>query len=232
MSTTGTGAAAITEITLTDGELDPYVTQARMAALVRPLARTAGPGAGLLLELPGRLLDEEFGAGGVMRFEDVDFPAVLTHEPTRRFLRETGLPEDGFVFQLATDVPLPTLAEHYAAERAGEIAELPGRVEGLIRLGCLVEGADLLVDGSTGAIHAWSAVDAVLRPLDADISTLGFTLWLLHRERALMGEVGQGNGFTRSAGSAGFAGEAYARLAATLSEVLAAVAPVACGPRS
>ncbi|MGP4045508.1 SUKH-4 family immunity protein [Streptomyces sp. 2A115] len=156
----------------------------RMAAMVQQLARVGGSSGGLLLDLPGRVLDEAFGAGRVMRFEDVDFPAVLTHEPTRRFLRETGLPEDGFMFQLATDVPLPTLAEHYAAERGEEIPELPDGADRLIRLGPFAEDTDLLVDGSTGVIHTWSAPDATLRPLDADISMLGFTLWLLHREGA------------------------------------------------
>jgi hypothetical protein len=85
----------------------------RMAALIRPLARIAGPGDGLALALPPRLLDEEFGAGEIMRFEEVDFPSTLTHEPTRRFLKDVGLPEDGFMFQLDTEVALPTLPEYY-----------------------------------------------------------------------------------------------------------------------
>jgi hypothetical protein len=170
----------------------------RMAALTHALTRIADPRAGLLLELPTRLLDEEFGAGGIMRFEDVDFPATLTHEPTRRFLRDTGLPEDGVMFQLEMDVPLQTLAERYVAERTeqGQVTEgqvpegqLPDGADRLIRLGrlgCsgrLVEDTDLLVDGATGALHEWSAADAGLRPLDADISTLAFTLWLLHRAK-------------------------------------------------
>ena len=81
----------------TGGEVPPFW---KMAALIRPLALVAGPGreSGLALDLPPRLLDQEFGHGQVVRFEDVDFPATLTHEPTRRFLAETGLPEDGFLF--------------------------------------------------------------------------------------------------------------------------------------
>ncbi|WP_338145943.1 SUKH-4 family immunity protein [Streptomyces scabichelini] len=163
----------------------------RMAALVHSLTRIADPGADLLLELPARLLDEEFGAGGIMRFEDVDFPATLTHEPTRRFLRETGLPEVGVMFQLEMDVPLQTLAERYAAERTEEAqipeGQLPDGADRLIRLGRLgrldrpFEDTDLLVDGTTGTLHEWSAPDTGPRPLNADISTLAFTLWLLHR---------------------------------------------------
>lgn len=102
---------------LADGRPDP------------PLARIAGPGEGLVLDLPKRLLDEEFGAGAIMRFEDVDFPPALVHEPTRRFLRETGLPEDGLLFQLDTEVPLPALADYYADQRPDDFSadELPRR---------------------------------------------------------------------------------------------------------
>ncbi|WP_344387256.1 SUKH-4 family immunity protein [Streptomyces vastus] len=166
------------------GEMSAYW---RMAALVHALTKIADPYAGLRLDLPARLLDEEFGPGGIMRFEDVDFPATLTHEPTRRFLRETGLPEDGVTFQLEMDVPLQTLAERHAAERTEEFpslgpwAQLPYAADRLIRLGRLADATDLLVDGTTGELHEWSAPAAGLRPLNADISTLAFTLWLLHR---------------------------------------------------
>ncbi|MGI5197680.1 SUKH-4 family immunity protein [Streptomyces sp. CA-288835] len=175
----------------------------RMTALVHSLTRIADPGTGLRLQLPTRLLDEEFGVGGIMRFEDVDFPATLTHEPTRRFLRETGLPEDGVTFQLEMDVPLQTLAERYAAEEVPAPhlgGQLPDAAERLIRLGRLgrlgcfgspdrlvVEDTDLLVDGTTGELHEWSASDTGLRPLNADISTLAFTLWLLRRAETQQG---------------------------------------------
>src|SRR5690606_1916356 len=110
----------------------------RMAALIRPLALVAGPGtaSGPALDLALRLLDDEFGRGGVVRFEEVDFPATLTHEPTRRFLRETGLPEDGFLFSLDTDQPLRTLTE-YAADDCGGFPPglLPAHADRLIRVG-------------------------------------------------------------------------------------------------
>ncbi|MCT9010640.1 SUKH-4 family immunity protein [Streptomyces rhizosphaerihabitans] len=188
----------------------------RMAALIRPLARIAGPGEGLVLGLPKRLLDEEFGAGEIMRFEDVDFPPALTHEPTRRFLRESGLPEDGFLFQLDTEVPLPALTEYYADERPDAFSAdlLPAAADRLIRLGYLLEDTSLVVDGTTGAVLAWSEPDLTLRPLNADISTLAFTLWLVHREKT----VDAAHGISDS----------YDRLAATLTETLATVDPTAC----
>ncbi|MFI1165359.1 SUKH-4 family immunity protein [Streptomyces sp. NPDC020801] len=155
---------------------------------------------GLTLDLPSRLLDEEFGKGRVARFEDVDFPVTLTHEPTRRFLRETGLPEDGLLFQLDTEVPLPTLAEYYAHEHPDGFppAGLPARADHLIRLGRLAADSSLAVDGTTGKVWNWSEADATPYPLDEDLSTLVFSLWLLHRTLG-----GRGGNRTRVARFAG-----------------------------
>lgn len=165
----------------TNGEVPPFW---KLAALIRPLSLVAGPGrvSGLAVDLPLRLLDQEFGQGRVARFEDVDFPPTLTHEPTRRFLRETGLPEDGFLFHLDTDAPLSTLAEHHADDFD---AQLPDRADHLIRLGDLTEGNTLLLDGTTGTVLHWNGPERTLRPLNTDVSTLAFTLWLLHHERTL-----------------------------------------------
>ncbi|MEU3280735.1 SUKH-4 family immunity protein [Streptomyces antibioticus] len=149
----------------------------RIAAVIRPPApggagQGTGSGSGLALDLPFRLLDEEFGAAGVVRFEEVDFPRELTHAATRRFLREVGLPERADRFALETDVPLQTLA-----------GSTGGR---LIRLGRLPRGMSLVVDGETGAVLTWSEPlsDPGPRPLNADVSTLAFALWLTRRERA------------------------------------------------
>ncbi|WP_327315406.1 SUKH-4 family immunity protein [Streptomyces sp. NBC_01235] len=192
----------------------------KLAAVIRPLALVAGPGtrSGLALDLPVRLLDEEFGAGEIVRFEDVDFPKALTHAPTRRFLREVGLPEEVVWFSLETDMPLQTLAEYGAEDGVGVRTEgqLPVNADRLIRLGHLLEDTSLVVDGATGAVLSWSEPDLGLRPLNADISTLAFTFWLIRRERALDAV----HDLT----------EAYDQLAETMSRTLAAVDPVACDP--
>ncbi|KES07178.1 hypothetical protein BU52_11360 [Streptomyces toyocaensis] len=198
-----------------DGQPAPFW---RMAALIRPLALVAGPGtaSGLALDLPVRLLDDEFGRGGVVRFEEVDFPATLTHEPTRRFLCGTGLPEDGFLFALDTDLPLRTLTEYHADDCRSALPDgrLPARAEHLIRLGHLVDDHSLVVDGTTGAVLSWNEPDAVLHPLNTDISTLAFTLWLLHRERSLDEESGHA-----------LTTEAYDQLALTMIQVLSSIDP-------
>ncbi|MGP4091756.1 SUKH-4 family immunity protein [Streptomyces sp. KR55] len=214
--------AVFEEETGPDGEVPPFW---RMAALIRPLALVAGPGtaSGLTLDLPARLLDQEFGPGRVARFEDVDFPATLTHEPTRRFLRETGLPEDGFLFSLDTDVPLPTLTEYYADERPGDYPteQLPTRADHLIRLGYLIEDNSLVVDGATGEVLNWNEPEARLYALNTDVSTLAFTLWLLHREKAIDEESDHE-----------LTTEAYDQLAATMIDVLRRVDPTGAVDRS
>ncbi|WP_371671122.1 SUKH-4 family immunity protein [Streptomyces sp. NBC_00289] len=199
----------------------------KLAALIRPLSLAANPGpgtdSGLALDLPARLLDQEFGQGGVARFEDVDFPAALTHEPTRRFLRETGLPEDAFLFHLDTDAPLPTLAEHYADQWPTESgpAELPSCAEELIRLGQLDEGNSLVLDGATGAVLNWSEPEATPYPLNTDLSTLACTLWLLHRDENT--DAGLAQELTT---------DTYDQLAATMIHVLSTADRTATTPET
>jgi hypothetical protein len=143
---------------------------------------TPATASGLALDLPARLLDQEFGRGRVARFEDVDFPATLTHEPTRRFLRETGLPEDEILFSLDTDLPLPTLTEYYTDEEyTGDfpLDQLPAEADHLIRLGRLIGDAGLVVEGTTGEILRWTEMEARLDPLNRDVSELVLALCLL-----------------------------------------------------
>ncbi|MGW2637247.1 SUKH-4 family immunity protein [Streptomyces sp. NPDC001348] len=199
----------------TGGEVPPYW---KAAALIRPLALVAGPGtdSGLRLDLPARLLDQEFGQGRVARFEEVDFPAALTHEPTRRFLRETGLPENAVLFHLDTDVSLPTLTEYFTSDRADDhpLEVLPAHADHLIRLGHLTEDNSLVIDGRTGAVLNLSEPEAALYPLNTDVSTLAFTLWLLHHERTIDDHLGHE-----------LTTRAYDQLAAAMIQTLASIDP-------
>jgi hypothetical protein len=203
-----------------DGEVPPYW---KAAALIRPLALVAGPGTacGLTLDVPARLLDQQFGHGRVVRFEEVDFPATLTHEPTRRFLRGTGLPEEAVLFHADTDVPLPTLREYATDEYTGNcpLDELPAHADHLIRLGRLVENNSVVLDGRTGAVLTFSEPEATLHPLNSDVSTLAFTLWLLHHERTIDEHLGHE-----------LTTRAYDHLAAAMLHVLSAVDPTTTPP--
>ncbi|GGW35606.1 hypothetical protein GCM10010503_09160 [Streptomyces lucensis JCM 4490] len=202
----------------TGGRVPPYW---KAAALIRPLALVAGPGtaSGLALDVPGRVLDQEFGHGRVVRYEEVDFPATLTHEPTRRFLRDTGLPEEAVLFHADTDVPLPTLREYFADRPRHAQDALPAHCDHLIRLGHLVEDNSLVVDGRTGAVLTYSEPERTLYALNTDVSTLAFTLWLLHHERTIDGHLG--NELTTAT---------YDQLAAAMIHTLSALDPTGLLP--
>ncbi|MFI8944962.1 SUKH-4 family immunity protein [Streptomyces sp. NPDC053750] len=170
--------------TRTPVRVPPFWTS---AALIGCLFMSAGRRtvSGLALDLSYRLLVGEFGRGRVARYEDIDFPPALTHEPTRRFLSETGLPENAFPLRTDDDgIPLPTLAEYYGD---GVLGEAAGH---LVRLGRLPDGSDVVVDGPTGTVLTWHPSGASLRPLTPDVSTLVFTLWLLRRAAALEAVTG------------------------------------------
>lgn len=197
----------------------------RMIAVIRPMALIAGPEHGLRLELPKRLLDEEFGADGIVRLAPSELPAALTHEPTRRFLTDVGLPRDAQMFGMyAEDALLPLPVNRERSKRDPDLQhlwhgtdKLPPDAEHLLLLGGLMHDFDVLVDGRTGEVHyAEYDADRVV-PVNADVSTLAFTLWLHSRERQLDEEHD-------------FTGDFYYPLAVTMADTLASVDPVACLP--
>ncbi|MET7714842.1 SUKH-4 family immunity protein [Streptomyces sp. NPDC005407] len=200
----------------------------RIAAVIRPLALAAGPGHGLRLDLPTGLLDDEFGPEEMVRIEPSALPAALVHEPTQRFLAEVGLPRDGIMFGMdGADTPLPTLPEDRALSQCNPAHqhlwngtdELPPDAEHMVVLGGLMHDFTVLVDGRTGAVHyAEYDADRVV-PVNADISTLAFTVWMHSREQQLDEE----HDFTQ---------DFYHQLADTMAEVLSSVDPIACLPSS
>lgn len=156
-------------------------TSTLMSCLLLAVTHSAEPGTSR--DLPPRFLDREFGRHRVTRFEDIDFPSTLTHEPTRRFLHDTGLPENAHPFHLdPDDVPLPTLAE-YGEDHPGH--PVPAAADRLVRLGRLADGAHVVVDGTTGTVLTWRTPDGTLHPLVADVSALALTLWSLRRAERL-----------------------------------------------
>ncbi|MBQ0987310.1 SUKH-4 family immunity protein [Streptomyces sp. F63] len=186
-------------------------------ARIRPLAKIAGPGEGLLLDLPDGFLAGAFGADDVVCFPDEDVPAVLTHEPTRRFLREQGLPRDaGWFTARDEERPLRSLWDHWFADDDADPDEAPANVHELVVLGYLIDDIDLVVEGPTGRILGWYGPEATLRVVNTDVSGLAFTTWLWHQEQAL----DRDERLTDS----------YEELATTMTEVLARVDPAACEP--
>ena len=119
----------------TSGDVLPYW---KMAALIRPLARFAAPGAesGLALDLPAAASRAGVRPrqGGALRGRRL--PGPLTHEPTRRFLSGTGLPEDGLSPSSWTPKYRCRPSRSTARTRTAT-AELPEGAGDLIRLGHL-----------------------------------------------------------------------------------------------
>ncbi|MFD3698804.1 SUKH-4 family immunity protein [Streptomyces sp. NPDC058646] len=189
----------------------------RIAATVHPLALVAGRGSGLRLELPAGLLDEEFGPDEMVRVDTSALPDALVHEPTRRFLTEVGLPKVQRMFGLwQDDYLLRTLAESESptAEDSGPV---PAGAENLVCLGSLVHDFEVVIDGRTGLL-SYRLYDAdTTTPVNADVSTLAFTMWMFNRE----GRLDEEHDFT---------GDFYHQLADAMVEVLASVDPVACLP--
>ncbi|MEU2060846.1 SUKH-4 family immunity protein [Streptomyces sp. NPDC013455] len=207
------------------GWAHPIPAYWRIAAVVRPLGLIAGPGRELALDLPEGLLDEAFGTDNLVRLTDDQLPPALTHAPTRRFLTEVGLPGDGYMFYGPEPAPLPTLPQEWAESQSNPrhahlwngSRRLPPDAEHLVVLGGLVHDFGLLIDGRTGALfHTEFGADRVV-PVNADVSTLAFTLWLHQREQVL----DEQHDFTQ---------DFYHQLADTMIEVLASVDPTACRP--
>ncbi|MEU9605392.1 SUKH-4 family immunity protein [Streptomyces sp. NPDC048057] len=186
----------------------------RIAAVIRPLGLMAGAGDGLALDLPAGLLEDAFGADEVVRLSEAQLPSALVHGPTRRFLTEVGLPGDGIMFSGPAAEPLPVVAQ----DRAGD-GPLPADAEHLIVLGGLVHDFEVLLDGRSGALFYAPFDSAEAVPVNTDVSTLAFTLWLHQCEQ----EANEEHDFTQ---------DFYHPLADTMVEVLASVDPVACAPAS
>ncbi|WP_328681836.1 SUKH-4 family immunity protein [Streptomyces sp. NBC_00322] len=189
----------------------------RIAALIRPLALVAGPGGGLRLDLPTGLLDEEFGPDQMVRIEPSALPAALVHEPTRRFLTEVGLPKVELMFGLWRDESLLRTLAELATPMDEDSCRMPADADNLVGLGSLIHDFEVVIDGRTGLLSYHLYGDDTTTPVNADISTLAFTMWMYSREQRLDEE----HDFTQ---------DFYHQLADTMAEVLSSVDPVACLP--
>ncbi|WP_327392204.1 SUKH-4 family immunity protein [Streptomyces sp. NBC_01186] len=201
----------------------------RITALFRPLSLIAAPGRGLRLELPKELLEEEFGPEGLVRADPSRIPDALEHGPTRRFLAEAGLPgECGLFWPCEPEDLLLTVSEDRERSRRDPrlrhlydgTDQLPADAGHLLVLGGLANDLTVVLDGRTGEVRHMTYDGDTTTQLNADISTLAFTLWLYSREQALA----ERHNLT------GDTGEFYYQLATTMLHTLATVDPVACTP--
>ncbi len=202
----------------------------RIMAVIKPMALIASPGRGLRLDLPAQVLENVFRVQGLVRVAPENLPAALTHEPTRRFLSEVGLPADARLFSAdGAGEPLRTVLE-YREEflRHPNLAHLhddirrtapPPGADHLFIIGEMIHyDLEVLLDGRTGEVHHAPYTCEALTPLNADVSTLAFTLWMYAMEQRLRHPYDLTGG------------NLYHQLADTMVSTLAAVDPVACLP--
>ncbi|MFI7008477.1 SUKH-4 family immunity protein [Streptomyces sp. NPDC050145] len=207
----------------------------RIQACVKPLALIAGPGQGLRMDLAADVLTNIFGAEGVQRFTPEELPEALTHEPTRRFLTEVGLPMvDPLVWPCGSegDPLLSAVDSRRAAEQDprlrhlyedGERTPLVADADRYVVLARTAQDLDVLVDGRTGEIHHAPYPLDELTPMNADVSTLVFALWMYGTVEALEKPYALKGDDTDSH---------YHFLADAMVEVLESVDPVACLPET
>ncbi|WP_326653328.1 SUKH-4 family immunity protein [Streptomyces sp. NBC_01750] len=93
--------------------------------------------------------------------------------------------------------------------------ETPADGDRLISLGSLVHDFEVVIDGRTGLLSYHEYGAGTTTPVNADVSTLAFTVWMYNRQQNMEKE----HDFTQ---------DFYHQLADTMVAVLASVDPVAC----
>ncbi|MFI7615553.1 SUKH-4 family immunity protein [Nonomuraea terrae] len=128
-----------------------------------------------------------YGPAGVVRHDELH-PAI-THEPTRRFLTEIGLPgkgvhETGFT---GDDRRFAVPMSEWWAESAAELLAcegLPGDLGALFMLDFL-DSWSLFLDGSTGLVYEVHESLESARVAHRDVESYTYFVYVIHRERRL-----------------------------------------------
>ncbi|GGU56533.1 SUKH-4 family immunity protein [Kitasatospora aureofaciens] len=138
------------------------------------------------------------GEGSVRRFEEAELPASVSHAPTRRLLREIGLPvSDRCLLDVEAEGPLRTLAQQYPEnfdpgdEDEGELTTRPQQ-GGFLVVGGWMYDFVVLLDGATGRVELpdlWDDGEPAAY-LHRDLSALLYVLWTFERLRAVRREAG------------------------------------------
>ncbi|QFG22481.1 hypothetical protein F7P10_16470 [Actinomadura sp. WMMB 499] len=136
-------------------------------------------------------LIETFGTEQVRRFPEATLPAGLTHQPTRTFLAETGLPTELRSGFLSTEdpadeswmQPLPELYQEMSTGRRGKWKwPLPEGAEHCYVLGRF-EGGSIILDGSTGELRFIPDWNEPPSPLHSDVNALAYFMYLIEVNR-------------------------------------------------
>jgi hypothetical protein len=130
--------------------------------------RVPGSRRGLIAPGPTGVAEQlrESFAGRLVRYPEAVLPAGISHEPTRRFLAEVGLPRWLIDPELPDEAPLPTVAEAELRDAAEdgdeeECGDLGHGSADLYVLGWLESQSFLCLDGRTGELYRLSEYGAL-----------------------------------------------------------------------
>ncbi|MEV2273217.1 SUKH-4 family immunity protein [Nonomuraea africana] len=136
------------------------------------------------------LLESLYGAGGVIRLAADEIHPAITHEPTRRFLAEVGLPRNGVHEEGWTGDRLrcvKPMTEWWPEEDVRELracAGLPGDLGAVFMLDYVHVG-HLFLDGRTGLVYELCEGQGTARIANRDVESYAYFAYVIHRERAL-----------------------------------------------
>ncbi|MGP3987204.1 SUKH-4 family immunity protein [Streptomyces sp. 3N207] len=162
-------------------------THARLAGLTDPCAIPPRAPCPPPVRVTRALLEEVFGEEGLLRLPPSLLHPRMTHEPTRRFLTEVGIPVGGIDPYFWADTPVRChipISEEPAWQEVSEQLHategLPGPLEALFHLDFLAYG-DLLLDGRTGVVHEVDEGFERVLPAHRDLESYTYLLYALHR---------------------------------------------------
>ncbi|GLW65251.1 hypothetical protein Arub01_34950 [Actinomadura rubrobrunea] len=128
-----------------------------------------------------------FGEDGVWRQAEAELPDGLSHEETRRFLAEVGLPKSlkrGYLSldESALTGEFETLSELYESvgEEEGWTWERPPNADRWYVLGGFF-GGEVAVDGETGKVWFVPDWDEAPTPLHSGVDALAYYMYVLER---------------------------------------------------
>ncbi|SDM67413.1 SUKH-4 immunity protein [Streptomyces sp. cf386] len=128
-------------------------------------------------------LESEFAPEELITFPEA-VVANIRHEPSARFLRDVGIPaRPNPWFDLVDGTPEQArpLGECYDDLRE-RWTDLPEGAEGWILLG-MVPYDDIALDGVTGTVHCLPGDESETYPLNKDVNSFAYFLYLLEKER-------------------------------------------------
>lgn len=132
------------------------------------------------------MFDSVFTADQLVRIPGESVPVRITHGPSREYFTGTGFPlVRNWLYLSPVDEPSGEFSDLGTLRpELDEFIDIPGGAKEWLLVGRL--GPDLLMlDGTTGRVHAILNGSDEITPVHESLQELGFFLYVMQRERAL-----------------------------------------------